>query len=48
MNQKEVWNAAFEKYLRQLDGTKPVIWTGDVNVVPTQNGARPSDRISLR
>ena len=42
MDHKEAWNAAFEKYLRELDATKPVIWTGDVNVVPTENGTRCS------
>ncbi len=40
MAQKEAWNAAFETYLRQLDATKPVIWTGDVNVVPTEADVR--------
>ncbi|TDL24872.1 hypothetical protein BD410DRAFT_766433 [Rickenella mellea] len=32
---KNEWNKHFEKYLRHLDSTKPVIWAGDLNVAPT-------------
>jgi len=32
---KEEWNKHFEKYLRLLDSTKPVVWAGDLNVAPT-------------
>jgi AP endonuclease-1 len=40
MPRKEAWNAAFERYLRQLDAKKPVIWGGDLNVVPTEQDVR--------
>ncbi|BGP37979.1 hypothetical protein JCM10449v2_001906 [Rhodotorula kratochvilovae] len=33
--EKEKWNRAFEAYLRELDAKKPVVWAGDLNVVPT-------------
>ncbi|GAA5878406.1 hypothetical protein JCM16303_002762 [Sporobolomyces ruberrimus] len=33
--EKAAWNKAFEVYLRELDSKKPVIWIGDLNVVPT-------------
>ncbi|KZT37967.1 hypothetical protein SISSUDRAFT_1062351 [Sistotremastrum suecicum HHB10207 ss-3] len=36
LSTKEEWNVHFEKYLRELDATKPVIWTGDLNVAPTE------------
>lgn len=32
---KEEWNKHFDAYIRELDGKKPVIWTGDLNVAPT-------------
>lgn len=38
IEEKEAWNRAFEVYLRQLDAKKPVIWTGDINCVPTELG----------
>lgn len=28
----------FTKYMRELDMRKPVIWTGDLNVAPTELG----------
>ncbi|GAA5968311.1 hypothetical protein JCM11641_003807 [Rhodosporidiobolus odoratus] len=37
---KKAWNRAFERYLRQLDAKKPVIWCGDLNVVPTEKDIR--------
>lgn len=40
MPRKVEWNAAFEIYLRQLDGVKPVVWCGDQNVVPTEQDIR--------
>ncbi|KAL8293095.1 hypothetical protein RQP46_000789 [Phenoliferia psychrophenolica] len=40
LDKKEAWNVAFEKYLRILDAKKPVIWTGDLNVVPTERDIR--------
>ncbi|KAK4703192.1 hypothetical protein P7C70_g3019, partial [Phenoliferia sp. Uapishka_3] len=40
LSKKEAWNVAFETYLRQLTAKKPVIWTGDLNVVPTENDIR--------
>jgi len=36
LEQKKVWNTHFDAYLRNLDKTKPVIWTGDLNVAPTE------------
>ena len=33
MSEKKTWNEHFEKYIRDLDKKKPVIWTGDLNVV---------------
>ncbi|KAF8308106.1 DNase I-like protein, partial [Clavulina sp. PMI_390] len=35
MDRKKAWNVAFEQYIRTLDAQKPVIWAGDLNVVPT-------------
>lgn len=32
---KEEWNKHFEKYIRHLDSSKPVVWVGDLNVAPT-------------
>lgn len=32
---KKTWNVHFERYIRDLDKKKPVIWTGDLNVAPT-------------
>lgn len=32
---KEKWNRAFETYLRSLDAKKPIVWAGDLNVVPS-------------
>ncbi|GAA5848667.1 hypothetical protein JCM8547_004590 [Rhodosporidiobolus lusitaniae] len=40
MPEKKAWNAAFERYLRELDGKKPVIWCGDLNVVATEKDIR--------
>ncbi|EED79041.1 predicted protein [Postia placenta Mad-698-R] len=33
---KKEWNVHFTKYMRELDMRKPVIWTGDLNVAPTE------------
>ncbi|THU82267.1 hypothetical protein K435DRAFT_734851, partial [Dendrothele bispora CBS 962.96] len=33
---KNEWNEHFTKYIRELDQKKPVIWTGDLNVAPTE------------
>lgn len=32
------WNKHLEVHLRELDEKKPVIWTGDLNVAPTEKG----------
>ncbi|GAA5873661.1 hypothetical protein JCM3774_005007 [Rhodotorula dairenensis] len=40
---RQDWNADFEPHLRALDAQKPVIWTGDFNVVRTVD---PQDRNS--
>nr|CAG8520028.1 15448_t:CDS:2 [Entrophospora candida]CAG8527862.1 3282_t:CDS:2 [Entrophospora candida] len=32
LDERMGWDAAMEKYLRQLDEKKPVIWAGDLNV----------------
>ncbi|GAA5965259.1 hypothetical protein JCM3765_006376 [Sporobolomyces pararoseus] len=34
--EKAAWNKTFENYLFDLDSKKPVIWIGDLNVVPTE------------
>ena len=39
LDAKKVWNKHFEVYIRELDKKKPVIWTGDLNVAPTELGA---------
>ncbi|KAJ7905716.1 Endonuclease/exonuclease/phosphatase [Mycena olivaceomarginata] len=36
LDQKKEWNLHFETHLRDLDKRKPVIWTGDLNVAPTE------------
>lgn len=35
---KQEWLAHFDTYIRDLDKKKPVIWTGDLNVAPTEMG----------
>jgi AP endonuclease-1 len=35
---RETWNTHFETYIGQLDASKPVVWTGDLNVAPTAIG----------
>lgn len=39
LDAKKEWNVHFEKYIRDLDRVKPVIWTGDLNVAPTELGS---------
>ncbi|KAJ6623497.1 Endonuclease/exonuclease/phosphatase [Mycena sp. CBHHK59/15] len=36
LDAKKEWNTHFEAYIRDLDNKKPVIWTGDLNVAPTE------------
>ncbi|TFK42432.1 Endonuclease/exonuclease/phosphatase [Crucibulum laeve] len=36
LDAKKIWNNHFEAYIRDLDKKKPVIWTGDLNVAPTE------------
>ncbi|KAG2020036.1 DNA-(apurinic or apyrimidinic site) lyase, variant 3 [Coprinopsis cinerea AmutBmut pab1-1] len=38
MDAKKEWQTHFEAYIRELDKKKPVIWTGDLNVAPTEKG----------
>ncbi|KAG6876971.1 hypothetical protein C0993_011472 [Termitomyces sp. T159_Od127] len=38
LGSKKVWNTHFDSYIRELDRKKPVIWTGDLNVAPTEMG----------
>jgi AP endonuclease-1 len=38
LDAKNTWNFHFEKYMRDLDSKKPVIWMGDMNVAPTALG----------
>ncbi|KAG6851259.1 hypothetical protein H0H93_011695 [Arthromyces matolae] len=38
LDAKKVWNTHFDTYIRDLDGKKPVVWTGDLNVAPTEKG----------
>ncbi|KAF8917400.1 Endonuclease/exonuclease/phosphatase [Mucidula mucida] len=33
---KKEWNVHFTRYIRDLDKKKPVMWTGDLNVAPTE------------
>ncbi|KAK0240020.1 Endonuclease/exonuclease/phosphatase [Armillaria nabsnona] len=33
---KNEWNVHFTRYIRDLDKKKPVMWTGDLNVAPTE------------
>ncbi|PLW08607.1 hypothetical protein PCANC_11121 [Puccinia coronata f. sp. avenae] len=40
MNRKTEWNVAFEKYLRELDAKKPVVWGGDINCALTEKDIR--------
>jgi AP endonuclease-1 len=42
MERKKAWNEAFEAYIRSMDAKKPIIWLGDLNVVPTALGGYPS------
>ncbi|SCV67001.1 BQ2448_5647 [Microbotryum intermedium] len=37
---KSQWNVDFSSYLHQLDHLKPVIWCGDLNVVPGPDDVR--------
>ncbi|EKM55126.1 uncharacterized protein PHACADRAFT_120160 [Phanerochaete carnosa HHB-10118-sp] len=34
--EKRTWNKHFHAYIHSLDAKKPVIWTGDLNVAPTE------------
>ncbi|KAL6300139.1 Endonuclease/exonuclease/phosphatase [Sparassis latifolia] len=36
LDAKKEWNVHFEAYIHDLDKKKPVIWTGDLNVAPTE------------
>ncbi|VDB82725.1 unnamed protein product [Peniophora sp. CBMAI 1063] len=36
LDARATWNRHFEGYIRDLDSRKPVIWTGDLNVAPTE------------
>ncbi|KAM6500395.1 Endonuclease/exonuclease/phosphatase [Amanita muscaria] len=36
LDAKKTWNLHFTNYIRELDKKKPVIWTGDLNVAPTE------------
>lgn len=38
MERKKAWNTAFEAHIHSLDAQKPVMWMGDLNVVPTAKG----------
>ncbi|MBW0512252.1 hypothetical protein O181_051967 [Austropuccinia psidii MF-1] len=40
MDRKKEWNVSFEKYLRELDSKKPVIWGGDINCALTEKDIR--------
>ena len=44
LDAKKLWNEHFETYIRTLDAKKPVIWTGDLNVAPTEMGMSCSCR----
>lgn len=38
LSSKASWNKVFERYLRELDAVKPVVWTGDINCVQEEKG----------
>ncbi|KAG0149079.1 hypothetical protein CROQUDRAFT_654176 [Cronartium quercuum f. sp. fusiforme G11] len=40
MARKNEWNVAFERYLRELDAVKPVVWGGDINCALTEKDLR--------
>ena len=42
LDAKKEWNTHFDTYIRELDTKKPVIWTGDLNVAPTEMGKNNS------
>ncbi|GAA6061727.1 hypothetical protein JCM10212_000460 [Sporobolomyces blumeae] len=43
LDRRRRWNADFEPFIRALDAKKPVIWTGDFNVVRPYTTPRPPD-----
>ena len=48
LDAKKEWNVHFQNYIRDLDKIKPVIWTGDLNVAPTELGAASAFRKQAR
>ncbi|KNE94763.1 exodeoxyribonuclease III, variant [Puccinia striiformis f. sp. tritici PST-78] len=40
MDRKTEWNVSFEKFLRELDAKKPVVWGGDINCALTEKDIR--------
>ena len=49
LDAKKLWNTHFETYIRSLDAKKPVIWTGDLNVAPSEIGmSNPSRSLPHR
>jgi exonuclease III len=38
LDTRKEWNENFAPFIRELDSKKPVIWTGDMNVAPTDKG----------
>ena len=46
---RQIWDKAFIAWCQQLEKTKPVIFTGDLNVAHTENDlARPKENIGKR
>ncbi len=46
---REAWDKAFLAYMQQLEKTKPVIFTGDLNVAHTEDDlARPKENVGKR
>lgn len=45
MDRRRAWNEAFATFLRSLDLKKPVIWTGDFNVVGELDTSRDFSKI---
>ncbi|GAA5885240.1 hypothetical protein JCM16303_005970 [Sporobolomyces ruberrimus] len=43
LNRRKKWNTDFERWIRSLDEKKPVIWSGDFNVVRPYTIPRPFD-----
>ncbi|GAA6021034.1 hypothetical protein JCM11491_005974 [Sporobolomyces phaffii] len=41
LGRRKKWNADFERWIRSLDAKKPVVWSGDFNVIRPYTRPRP-------